>query len=103
MADPKFHNYYNLKDDDRVKIDNQLSMIELINDEIAECKMWEKIETSILEKISYQEGIRALERLKDNVLEKIINDIISIIDSYNEQVLPIKTDNYLFGYKNVDL
>ena len=93
----RIYNYSNLKDEDKQIVQAQLLMFETVEDTIRESS------TNILDAVSYEEGIKALEQVQQNMFSDIVEYIVYAIDSYEEDVDEVDTQDPLFGlYQEVE-
>lgn len=99
----RIYNYANLHLEDKQIIQAQLLMLESVEDTITNYTYAKETSTNILESISLEEGIHALEEAKQNMFSDIVEYIVYAIDSYEEDVNEVDTQDPLFGlYQEVE-
>lgn len=99
----KIYNYSNLKTEDKQIVQAQLLMFETVEDTITEYMYRRESSTNILDAVSYEEGIKALEQAQQNMFSDIVEYIVYAIDSYEEDVDEVDTQDPLFGlYQEVE-
>ncbi len=99
----RIYNYSNLKDEDKQIVQAQLLMFETVEDTITEYMYRRESSTNILDAVSYEEGIKALEQVQQNMFSDIVEYIVYAIDSYEEDVDEVDTQDPLFGlYQEVE-
>lgn len=101
--DLQHYNYSNLKSEDKQIVQAQLLMFETVEDTITEYMYRRESSTNILDAVSYEEGIKALEQVQQNMFSDIVEYIVYAIDSYEEDVDEVDTQDPLFGlYQEVE-
>lgn len=99
----RIYNYSNLKSEDKQIVQAQLLMFETVEDTITEYMYRRESSTNILNAVSYEEGIKALEQVQQNMFSDIVEYIVYAIDSYEEDVDEVDTQDPLFGlYQEVE-
>lgn len=99
----RIYNYSNLKSEDKQIVQAQLLMFETVEDTITEYMYRRESSTNILDAVSYEEGIKALEQVQQNMFSDIVEYIVYAIDSYEEDVDEVDTQDPLFGlYQEVE-
>ena len=93
----RIYNYANLHSDDKQIIQAQLLMLESVEDTITNYTYAKETSTNILETISFEEGIHALEEAKQNMYNDIVEYMIFAIDSYEDEVHEMDTDDPFYG------
>lgn len=93
----KIYNYANLHLEDKQIVQAQLLMLESVEDTITNYTYGKETSTNILESISLEEGIHALEEAKQNMYNDIVEYMIFAIDSYEDEVNEIDTSNPFYG------
>lgn len=93
----RFYNFSNLNFDDQNYVYAQFMMIESIEDTIAEYTFSKENSQDLLEQLSYEQGIKALEEAKQQMYSTVIEFIVMRIESYEEYVDEKDTDDYFFG------
>ena len=78
----RIYNYSNLKSEDKQIVQAQLLMLETVEDTITEYMYRRESSTNILDAVSYEEGIKALEQVQQNMFSDIVEYIVYAIDSY---------------------
>lgn len=99
----RIYNYANLHSEDKQIIQAQLLMLESVEDTVTNYTYAKETSTNILDVISYEEGIKALEQVQQNMFSDIVEYIVYAIDSYEEDVDEVDTQDPLFGlYQEVE-
>ena len=93
----RIYNYSNLKSEDKQIVQAQLLMFETVEDTITEYMYRRESSTNILDAVSYEEGINALEEAKRNMYNDIVEYMIFAIDSYEDEVNEIDTSDPFYG------
>ena len=93
----RIYNYANLHSDDKQIVQAQLLMFETIEDLITEYTYSKEACTNVLESISYEEGIKALEEAKEKMFSDIIEYMVFAIENYEENVNEIETKDPFYG------
>ncbi|WP_456073651.1 hypothetical protein [Holdemanella biformis] len=93
----RIYNYANLHSDDKQIIQAQLLMLESVEDTITNYTYTKETSTNILESISLEEGIKALEDAKQNMYNDIVEYMIFAIDYYENDVHEIDTNDPFYG------
>ena len=93
----RIYNYANLHSDDKQIIQTQLLMLESVEDTITNYTYAKETSTNTLETISFEEGIQALEDAKQNMYNDIVEYMIFAIDSYENEVYELDTDDPFYG------
>ena len=103
LDEMEMDNYSNLKSEDKQIVQAQLLMFETVEDTITEYMYRRESSTNILDAVSYEEGIKALEQVQQNMFSDIVEYIVYAIDSYEEDVDEVDTQDPLFGlYQGVE-
>ena len=103
LDEMEMDNYSNLKSEDKQIVQAQLLMFETVEDTITEYMYRRESSTNILDAVSYEEGIKALEQVQQNMFSDIVEYIVYAIDSYEEDVDEVDTQDPLFGlYQEVE-
>lgn len=90
-------NYSNLTTEDQQIIQAQLLMIDAVEDVISNYTFPEDEEDNLLEKLSLQEGLKALLEAKEAMYREIIEYMIFAICEYDHDVEEIETNDYFYG------
>ena len=99
----RIYNYSNLKSEDKQIVQAQLLMFETVEDTITEYMYRRESSTNILDAVSYEEWIKALEQVQKNMFSDIVEYVVYAIDSYEEDVNEVDTQDPLFGlYQEVE-
>lgn len=69
----RIYNYSNLKTEDKQIVQAQLLMFETVEDTITEYMYRRESSTNILDAVSYEEGIKALEQVQQNMFSDIVD------------------------------
>ena len=93
----RIYNYANLHLEDKQIIQAQLLMLESVEDTITNYTYAKETSTNILESISLEEGIHALEEAKQNMYNDIVEYMIFAIDNYENEVYELDTDDPFYG------
>ena len=93
----RIYNYANLHLEDKQIIQAQLLMLESVEDTITNYTYAKETSTNILESISLEEGIHALEEAKQNMYNDIVEYMIFAIDNYENEVYELNTDDPFYG------
>ena len=93
----RIYNYANLHSEDKQIVQAQLLMLESVEDTITNYTYTKETSTNILETISFEEGINALEEAKRNMYNDIVEYMIFAIDSYEDEVNEIDTSDPFYG------
>ena len=93
----RIYNYANLHLEDKQIIQAQLLMLESVEDTITNYTYAKETSANTLETISLEEGIKALEEAKQNMYNDIVEYMIFAIDSYEDKVSEIDTDDPFYG------
>lgn len=93
----RIYNYANLHSEDKQIVQAQLLMLESVEDTITNYTYAKETSTNILETISFEEGIHALEEAKQNMYNDIVEYMIFAIDSYEDEVREMNTDDPFYG------
>ena len=93
----RIYNYANLHSDDKQIVQAQLLMLESVEDTITNYTYAKESSTNTLETISFEEGIHALEEAKQNMYNDIVEYMIFAIDSYEDEVHAMDTDDPFYG------
>lgn len=93
----RIYNYANLHSEDKQIVQAQLLMLESVEDTITNYTYAKETSTNILESISLEEGIHALEEAKRNMYNDIVEYMIFAIDSYEDEVNEIDTSDPFYG------
>lgn len=93
----RIYNYSNLKSEDKQIVQAQLLMFETVEDTITEYMYRRESSTNILDAVSYEEGIKALEQVQQNMYNDIVEYMIFAIDSYEDEVHEMDTDDPFYG------
>ncbi len=93
----RIYNYANLHSEDKQIVQAQLLMLESVEDTITNYTYAKETSTNILETISFEEGINALEEAKRNMYNDIVEYMIFAIDSYEDEVNEIDTSDPFYG------
>ena len=93
----RIYNYANLHSEDKQIIQAQLLMLESIEDTVTNYTYAKETSTNILDVISYEEGIKALEEAKQNMYSDIVEYMIFAIDSYEDEVSEMDTEDPFYG------
>ena len=88
----RIYNYANLHSEDKQIVQAQLLMLESVEDTITNYTYAKETSTNTLETISFEEGIHALEEAKH-----IVEYMIFAIDSYENEVYELDTDDPFYG------
>ena len=72
-------------------------MLESVEDTITNYTYAKESSTNTLETISFEEGIHALEEAKQNMYNDIVEYMIFAIDSYEDEVHAMDTDDPFYG------
>ena len=93
----RIYNYANLHSEDKQIVQAQLLMLESVEDTITNYTYAKETCTNTLEAISFEEGIHALEEAKQNMYNDIVEYMIFAIDSYENEVYELDTDDPFYG------
>lgn len=93
----RIYNYANLHSEDKQIVQAQLLMLESVEDTITNYTYAKETSTNTLETISFEEGINALEEAKQNMYNDIVEYMIFAIDSYENEVYELDTDDPFYG------
>ena len=93
----RIYNYANLHSEDKQIVQAQLLMLESVEDTITNYTYAKETSTNTLETISFEEGIHALEESKQNMYNDIVEYMIFAIDSYENEVYELDTDDPFYG------
>lgn len=93
----RIYNYSNLKSEDKQIVQAQLLMFKTVEDTITEYMYRRESSTNILDAVSYEEGIKALEQVQQNMFSDIVEYIVYAIDSYEEDVDEVDTQDPLLA------
>ena len=93
----RIYNYANLHSEDKQIVQAQLLMLESVEDTITNYTYAKETSTNTLETISFEEGINALEEAKRNMYNDIVEYMIFAIDSYENEVYELDTDDPFYG------
>lgn len=93
----RIYNYANLHSEDKQIIQAQLLMLESVEDTITNYTYAKETSTNTLETIFFEEGIHALEEAKQNMYNDIVEYMIFAIDSYEDEVREMNTDDPFYG------
>lgn len=93
----RIYNYANLHSEDKQIVQAQLLMLESVEDTITNYTYAKETSTNTLETISFEEGIQALEDAKQNMYNDIVEYMIFAIDSYENEVYELDTDDPFYG------
>ena len=93
----RIYNYANLHSEDKQIVQAQLLMLESVEDTITNYTYAKETSTNTLETISFEEGIHALEEAKQNMYNDIVEYMIFAIDSYENEVYELDTDDPFYG------
>lgn len=93
----RIYNYANLHSKDKQIVQAQLLMLESVEDTITNYTYAKETSTNTLETISFEEGIHALEEAKQNMYNDIVEYMIFAIDSYEDEVHEMDTDDPFYG------
>lgn len=98
---PRIYNYSNLNERDKEIADMmlmQLEEIEFIGDDYLDVANDE--DSLIKERIEAEIKLMALTDVYKHLFENIIEFMISCIEHYEDDVVEIDTNNFLFGYQD---
>lgn len=93
----RIYNYANLDKDDKYAVQAQLLLFECIETQITEYTYSKDDAENLLEQISYEEGLHALQEAQQNVYNEILDFIQFAIESYDRPVSEIDTDDPFYG------
>lgn len=93
----RIYNYANLHSEDKQIVQAQLLMLESVEDTITNYTYAKETSTNTLEVISLEEGIKALEEAKQNMYSDIVEYMIFAIDSYENEISEIDTEDPFYG------
>lgn len=93
----RIYNYANLDKDDKHAVQAQLLLFECIETQITEYTYSKEDAENLLEQISYEEGLYALEKVQQNVYSEILDFMKFAIESYERPVSEIDTDDPFYG------
>ena len=84
ICNTRIYNYANLYLEAKQIVQDQLLMLELVEDTITNYTYAKETSTNILETISSEEGLHALEEAKQNMYNDIVEYMIFVIDNYED-------------------
>jgi len=93
----KIFNYSNLTEEDKQIVTAQLLMLDSIEEVITEYTFSNEAADTLLESISYQEGIKALIEAKQAMYDDIIDWMVFAIEGYEHEVEEIDTNDFFYG------
>ena len=93
----RIYNYANLHSEDKQIVQAQLLMLESVEDTITNYTYAKETSTNTLETIFFEEGIHALEEAKQNMYNDIVEYMIFAIDSYENEISEIDTEDPFYG------
>ena len=93
----KIFNYSNLTEEDKQIVTAQLLMLDSIEEVITEYTFSNGVADTLLESISYQEGIKALIEAKQAMYDDIIDWMVFAIEGYEHEVEEIDTNDFFYG------
>lgn len=93
----KVFNYSNLTEDDKQIVVAQLLMLDSIENVITEYTFSNEAADNQLERISYQEGIKALIEAKQSMYDDIIEWMVFAIEGYEHEIEEVDTDDFFYG------
>ena len=93
----RIYNYANLDKDDKHAVQAQLLLFECIETQITEYTYSKEDAENLLEQISYEEGLHALQEAQQNVYNEILDFMQFAIESYERPVSEIDTDDPFYG------
>ena len=93
----KIFNYSNLTEEDKQIVTAQLLMLDSIEEVITEYTFSNEVADTLLESISYQEGIKALIEAKQAMYDDIIDWMVFAIEGYEHEVEEIDTNDFFYG------
>lgn len=88
----RIYNYANLHSEDKQIVQAQLLMLESVEDTITNYTYAKETSTNILESISLE-----VEKAKQNMYNDIVEYMIFAIDSYENEVYELDTDDPFYG------
>lgn len=95
---PKVYNYSNLKDEDKKLIRMMLSMVDSTMEVMEEFELQKEYEDeTILNKIAFEERGIGADEARRSMLYDIVEEIVYLIDNYDEEVSEKETDDFFYG------
>ena len=93
----KVFNYSNLTEEVKQIVVAQLLMLDSLENVITEYTFSNEAADNQLERISYQEGIKALIEAKQSMYDDIIEWMVFAIEGYEHEIEEVDTDDFFYG------